>query len=113
MAVPVTFNIQPPDLAPIRLVAPSDVSGPPNPSVLIAWGVTNRVTGGLPLNAPYWIDCLYLSTDTNLDWPGTMLTCSRIRPARRRRELLAHESLDSADVSKRDLLSGVQDRRSG
>ena len=71
-AVPVTFNFQLPDLAPIALVSPSVVKGPPSPGITLAWGITNRGSGQVP-DQPSWAEGIYLSTDTNLDWPGTLI----------------------------------------
>jgi subtilase family serine protease len=75
LAVPVTFNVQPPDLAPVALIAPNILAAPAYPRITVAWGVTNR--GSAPaVGFPYWSDQLYLSTDTNLDWPGVQVVAT-------------------------------------
>ncbi len=66
LAVPVTFNIQPPDLAPIVFRAPSVITGPPQPSLKLMWGVTNQGSGTASGN-PYWSEQVHLSSDPVLD----------------------------------------------
>ncbi|HEY5909679.1 MAG TPA: CARDB domain-containing protein [Verrucomicrobiae bacterium] len=64
--VPITFQVQPPDLAPIYFKAPAEVTGSYNPAVRLTWGVTNQG----PETArgfDYWHDNLYLSADPVLD----------------------------------------------
>jgi subtilase family serine protease len=76
LAVPIAVSLQLPDLAPLALVAPSLVSGPPYPTMTLVWGITNQGSGEAPSFSswPYgWVDVVYLSTNTNLDWPGTWL----------------------------------------
>jgi subtilase family serine protease len=66
--VPVSFTILPPDLAPISLQIPSDVTGPPNPNVTVVWGVTNQGVGPAVMNNNgYWSDALYFSRNATLD----------------------------------------------
>ena len=65
LTVPVTFQIQPPDLAPIVLQAPRSVTGAPNPQVKLSWGVTNQGSGSAIGNA-YWSDRIYLSTSPEI-----------------------------------------------
>ena len=50
LAVPIAFNVQSPDLIPITLLAPSFVSGGPNPMVTLVWGVTNQGAGPATLD---------------------------------------------------------------
>jgi subtilase family serine protease len=66
VAVPITFQIQPPDLAPIVLQAPRFVSGGLYPQVKLSWGVTNQGTGSAVGNA-YWSDRVYLSANPRID----------------------------------------------
>jgi subtilase family serine protease len=74
VVVPVTLNIQPPDLVP-TLDAPAVVTAPPNPSVSVAWGVTNQGTGVAISYAYYgWADRIYFSRDAVLDYSDTSLT---------------------------------------
>lgn len=75
LSKPITFTIQPPDLTPLALQAPASISGPPNPSFEIAWGVTNQGIGFLSQNQT-WTDRVYLSTDTNRNRWGTPLLAS-------------------------------------
>jgi subtilase family serine protease len=63
LVVPVTFDVRPPDLVPIALQVPSLIAGPPNPSVTVVWGVTNRGVGP----AIDWSDRLFVSTNTVWD----------------------------------------------
>src|SRR5262249_9041315 len=70
--VPVSFNILPPDLAPVSFQAPTQVTGPPNPTVTLVWGVTNQGAG--PAVAPpfsSWSDHVYLSRNSTLDFSDT------------------------------------------
>jgi subtilase family serine protease len=67
---PITFNIALPDLAPLALRAPTELTGPAYPAITLVWGVTNQGTG--PAQSPYyysdsWVDQIYLSTDAVLD----------------------------------------------
>lgn len=75
LAVPVTFNLQPPDLAPVALMAPNTLAAPAYPRLTVAWGITNQGSGPAT-GFPYWSDQLYVSTDTNLDWPGVLVADS-------------------------------------
>jgi subtilase family serine protease len=68
-AIPITFNIQPLDLAPVALLAPSTITGPPYPTVTLVWGVTNSGTGPA-IGADYWYDDVYLSS--NPAWGGAI-----------------------------------------
>jgi len=63
LVVPVTFDVRPPDLSPMALQVPSLISGPPNPSLTVVWGVTNQGIGP----AIDWSDRLFLSTNTVWD----------------------------------------------
>src|SRR5439155_13325774 len=64
VAVPVTFNLTPPDLVPVSLSAPANVtSTTPNPTVQVTWGVTNQGTG----SASGWYDRVWFSTNGLLD----------------------------------------------
>src|SRR6185369_6858041 len=62
--LPITFTIQQPDLAPISFQTPTVVTSSPNPTLAIAWGVTNQGNGA---TAGYWSDVVYLSTDAVID----------------------------------------------
>ena len=72
VAVPISFNIQPPDLAPLALQVPQSITSPPNPSLTVVWGVTNQGTGPA-IGFDYWADQLYLSTDPVWDWQDLQL----------------------------------------
>ncbi len=74
ISVPVTFHIHLPDLAPVALQAPTQLTGPPNPVLNLVWGVTNW--GGGAAQSDYgWYDMIYLSTNAVLDdsamWVGS------------------------------------------
>jgi hypothetical protein len=74
--VPVTYTnlLPPPDLAPVALQVPTVVTGPPNPSVTLVWGVTNESAGPA---WGYWYDAVYLSTDAVLDgWDDWLVSDS-------------------------------------
>ena len=60
LAVPFMFESTPADLIPVQLLAPADITGPPNPPVTVAWQVANQGIGPA-LNT--WRDELYLSTN--------------------------------------------------
>ena len=64
LAVGFSFEPTPADLAPLDLVVTPTVTGPPNPLVTVAWGVTNLGPG---YASGYWSDTLYLSTHTTFD----------------------------------------------
>ena len=64
--MPVAFTIQPPDLAPIALQVPGNITGPPYPSLTFTWGVTNRGIGAA-VGYYYWSDSLYISTNAVFD----------------------------------------------
>jgi subtilase family serine protease len=66
LAVPITFNIQAPDLAPIIFQAPAQIDGPSNPNLYLVWGITNQGPGDIPANT-FWMDELFLSTNSTLD----------------------------------------------
>jgi subtilase family serine protease len=68
LAAPIAFNVQSPDLAPITVVAPRFVSGSPNPTVTLVWGVTNQGAGPASPERS-WQDVIYLSSDTTIH-PG-------------------------------------------
>ncbi|HZR20448.1 MAG TPA: CARDB domain-containing protein [Verrucomicrobiae bacterium] len=61
------FTLEPPDLAPVALLAPAVVTGPPNPRVTLVWGVTNQGIGLAQGLYGYWNDQLFLSDDPELD----------------------------------------------
>jgi subtilase family serine protease len=67
------FNMEPADLAPIALLAPAVVTGPPNPRVTLVWGVTNQGSG-LAQPPSYWADQVYLSQDAELDGSDISVT---------------------------------------
>jgi hypothetical protein len=60
LAVPFTFNATASDLAPVAFQAPPLVTGWPNPSVTLIWGVTNRGAGAA-VASQFWTDRVYLS----------------------------------------------------
>ena len=67
--VPVVVNYQmiPPDLKPVLLQAPSEVTGPPGAGVTVVWGVTNQGAG---IVTGEWYDAFYLMTNSVLDPQG-------------------------------------------
>ncbi len=75
--VPVVVNYQmiPPDLKPVLLQAPSEVTGPPGAGVTVVWGVTNQGPGTV---TGEWSDVFYLITNSVLDpqgiWAGQVQT---------------------------------------
>ena len=64
----ITFVIQPPDLAPVGLQAPSQITDMPNPTIIFAWGVTNQGIGAAALASGSWSDTLYVSQSPMLDY---------------------------------------------
>jgi subtilase family serine protease len=66
-AVPVRFEISRPDLVPLSFVAPSEVTGLPNPMLTLAWGVTNQGAGLAEPRYGSWSDRVYLSTNNVFD----------------------------------------------
>ena len=66
LAVPLSFHLTPPDLAPVAFQAPAVVDGPPNPAVTLVWGVTNRGPGQAGPYAFGWYDTVYVSTNSGL-----------------------------------------------
>jgi subtilase family serine protease len=66
LTLPVTFEIQPPDLKPLILQAPTQVTGPASPRVKLSWGVTNQGPGTAFGNPP-WSDYVYLSSSQVID----------------------------------------------
>ena len=73
MVVPIAFTIQPPDLAPIALQVPGNITGPPYPSVTFTWGVTNQGIGAA-VGYNYWADSLYISTNAVFDSSALFVT---------------------------------------
>ncbi|MCX6925709.1 MAG: hypothetical protein NT154_21230, partial [Verrucomicrobia bacterium] len=73
MVVPVAFTIQPPDLAPVALQAPGNITGPPYPNVTFTWGVTNQGIGAA-VGYSYWFDSLYISTKAVFDSSALYVT---------------------------------------
>ncbi|HWH69812.1 MAG TPA: CARDB domain-containing protein, partial [Candidatus Sulfotelmatobacter sp.] len=71
--VPVTIEVQLPDLMPVVSPGPLKVNGPANPGVELAWGVTNQ---GVGLAVGPWPDRVYFSTNAVLDWTATRLVDS-------------------------------------
>ncbi|HYG33368.1 MAG TPA: CARDB domain-containing protein [Clostridia bacterium] len=74
--VPVTFTILPPDLAPITFKAPRTVTGPPNPSMTLVWGVTNQGTGAARRPGWAWTDMVSISTNPILDYRARSIQSS-------------------------------------
>ena len=70
LAVPFTFESTPADLIPVQLLAPTDITGPPNPPVTVAWQVANQGIGSA-LNT--WRDALFLSTNAVVDYTASRL----------------------------------------
>jgi hypothetical protein len=66
LAVPVTFEVQPPDLVPLVLQVPTVLTFPPEPTVTLIWGVTNQGVGPAVGN-PTWLNRVYLSHRPFLD----------------------------------------------
>ncbi|HVV71236.1 MAG TPA: CARDB domain-containing protein, partial [Verrucomicrobiae bacterium] len=66
--VPVAFTVLPPDLAPVAFDVPTEITGPPNPSVSISWGVTNQGIGPAQNGTSWWSDTVYFSKNTQLEW---------------------------------------------
>src|SRR5262249_24432561 len=67
LAVPVTFNIQSPDLVPILVQPPNLVTGPPNPILTLVWGITNQgagAAGGSGYLPDYWYDEVYFLSNS-------------------------------------------------
>jgi hypothetical protein len=73
--IPVTFHVDPPDLVPVSLTAPSVISGAPGSTFNISYAVTNQGTG--PAMGDYsfgrWTDELYFSSHSFLDGSETIL----------------------------------------
>jgi hypothetical protein len=66
-----TFTLTPPDLMPLSVVFPASVTATnPNPSIQVAWTVTNLGTGAAPGG---WYDRVWFSTDGVLDANSTDL----------------------------------------
>jgi hypothetical protein len=60
-----TFTLTPPDLAPVQLLAPATfILTNPNPSIQLAWCVTNRGPGAA---SGGWLDRVWFSTDGAVD----------------------------------------------
>ncbi|HWI60124.1 MAG TPA: hypothetical protein VNZ22_23060, partial [Bacillota bacterium] len=70
-AVPVTFEVRPPDLAPVAFLAPTEIAGPLNSTLTLVWGVTNLGSGPAAGELSWW-DQVFLSTKAELD--GTELS---------------------------------------
>jgi hypothetical protein len=71
VVVPVTFEIQAPELAPIALQVPASITAAPNPTLAIVWGVTNQGIGTAGA-LDKWTDQLYFSADASLDGQATL-----------------------------------------
>jgi subtilase family serine protease len=72
LAMPLTYNARPPDLAPVALQTLGNTTVPPFPIVTVVWGVTNQGNGDA-LGNPYWSDQLWLSTLPVLDVTATIV----------------------------------------
>ena len=70
--VPISFEIQPIDLAPIVLNVPTVITSAPDPMVSVTWAVTNQGVGAL-LKLPAWTDAVYFSPDGLLDGSQTRI----------------------------------------
>jgi subtilase family serine protease len=73
VVVPIAFTIQPPDLAPVALQVPGNLTGPPYPSVTFTWAVTNQGLGAA-VGYDYWSDSLYISTNAVFDSSAVFVT---------------------------------------
>jgi hypothetical protein len=66
MVAAITFDLSPtPNLVPLELLAPSIVTGPPEPTITLAWRVANQ---GLGPAAGQWSDTIYLSSFPSINW---------------------------------------------
>ncbi|MCX6926765.1 MAG: hypothetical protein NT154_26705, partial [Verrucomicrobia bacterium] len=73
LAVPIHITIQPPDLAPVALLAPPPVTAPPYPSITLVWAVTNQGIGSA-IGYPNWTDQVLFATNNSPDgavWLGS------------------------------------------
>jgi len=84
LAVPIRFEVQPPDLVPLVLQAPSVLTFPPEPTVTLIWGVTNQGVGPAVGN-PTWRNRVYLShrpfLDEDDDDVVDLFDTSRVEPS--------------------------------
>jgi hypothetical protein len=64
--VPVAFDAQPPDLAPMVRQAPTQVTGPFEPIVTLVWGITNQGRG-MAIGNPSWHNRVFFSDEPILD----------------------------------------------
>ncbi len=71
VVVPIDFEVLRPDLAPVLLLAPGDITGSPGPSVTLIYGVTNSGPGDV--EGASWSDALYMSTNSVLDDSATLV----------------------------------------
>jgi subtilase family serine protease len=71
IAVPIDFEVLRPDLTPSLLLAPEEVTGPPNPSATFIYGVTNSGPGDV--EGASWYDALYISTNSVFDDGATLV----------------------------------------
>ena len=78
VAVPLEVDIQPPDLSPVFLQAPSTITNVPNPTVTLVYAVTNL--GGPVGQDQYWHDAIVLSTDAVLEARDWMTLASEHGP---------------------------------
>lgn len=82
-AVAVTCTMAPaPDLAPVSLQVPANVTTSPYPFVTVVWGVTNQ---GVSEASGGWYDAVYLSTNATMDGVVCEISesegCSTLSPA--------------------------------
>ena len=68
-AIPIHFDLPPPDLAPIAFQALTNITTSPNPTITLVWGVTNQGPG-MATNSNFyfsWYNQVYFSTNATLD----------------------------------------------
>ena len=73
LSVPVSFNLQPADLAVLTLLGPAAANGPPFPIASFSWGVTNQGVGPVLIDQS-WSDKVYLSRAPQLDSSAILIS---------------------------------------
>ncbi len=74
---PFTYTLRPADLKPIDLEVQSVVSGPPNTTFKVVYGVTNQGSGDARGGGSGWLDVIYLSTNASIE--GSIFTLSQLQ----------------------------------